>query len=75
MRENLIRAGFSFLAASVTLSMAGEWAAWALQERKGWKLAPATFLLGIAVFEANQVRARGERLFGLPLDTTPAHAG
>ena len=65
MREHLIRAGFSFLAAAVTLSMAGEWAAWALEQRKGWKLAPATFLVGIALFEANQVRQRGERLMHL----------
>ena len=65
MREHLIRAGFSFLAAAVTLSMAQEWAGWAFQQRKHWKLAPATFLVGIALFEANQVRERGERLIGL----------
>jgi hypothetical protein len=65
MREHFIRAGFSFLAAAVTLSMAGEWTAWAIKQRKGWKLAPATFLVGIALFEANQVRERGERLVGL----------
>jgi hypothetical protein len=65
MREHLIRAGFSFLAASITLQMAGEWATWARAERKAWKLAPATFLLGMALFEANQVRTRGERLFRL----------
>jgi hypothetical protein len=65
MREHLIRAGFSFLAASVTLSMAQEWASWAIHERKRWKFAPATFLMGIAMFEANQVWRRGERLFGL----------
>jgi hypothetical protein len=64
MREHLIRAGFSFLAAAVTLQMAGEWAGWAFQERKHWKLAPATFLVGMALFEANQVRQRGERLVG-----------
>lgn len=65
MREHLIRAGFSFLAAAVTLSMAQEWASWAVEQRKGWKLAPATFLLGMALFEANQVRERGERLIGI----------
>jgi hypothetical protein len=65
MREHLIRAGFSFLAAAVTLSMAGEWATWALEQRKGWKLAPAGFLVGMALFEANQVRQRGERLMNL----------
>ena len=65
MREQVIRAGFSFLAAAVTLSMAQEWAGWAVQERKRWKFAPATFLVGMALFEANQVRQRGERLFGL----------
>ncbi len=65
MREQVIRAGFSFLAASVSLSMAQEWAGWAFQEHKHWKLAPATFLVGIAMFEANQVWRRGERIFGL----------
>ena len=65
MREQVIRAGFSFLAASVSLSMAQEWATWAIQERRHWKLAPATFLVGIAMFEANQVWRRGERIFGL----------
>lgn len=65
MREHFIRASFSFLAASVSLSMAQEWATWAIQERKRWKLAPATFLVGIAMFEANQVWRRGEQLFGL----------
>ena len=65
MREHFIRAGFSFLAAAVTLGMAQEWAVWAVEQRKGWKLAPATFLAGIALFEANQVWQRGERLVGL----------
>jgi len=65
MREHLIRASFSFLAAAVTLSMAGEWTSWAVQQRKGWKLGPAAFLTGIALFEAHQVRQRGERLIGL----------
>ena len=74
MREHLIRAGFSFLAAAVTLSMAQEWTVWAVQQRKGWKLAPATFLVGMALFEANQVRQRGERLIGLrsPVAADPA---
>jgi hypothetical protein len=65
MREHVIRAGFSFLAAAVTLSMAGEWASWAVEQRKCWKLAPATFLVGMAIFEANQVRHRGEHIVGL----------
>ena len=65
MREHFIRASFSFLAASVSLSMAQEWATWAIQERKRWKFAPAGFLVGIAMFEANQVWRRGERLFDL----------
>jgi hypothetical protein len=65
MREHLFRAGFSFLAAAVTLGMAQEWAVWAVEQRKGWKLAPATFLVGIAMFEANQVWRRGERLMDL----------
>ena len=65
MREHLLRAGFSFLAAAVTLGMAQEWAVWAVEQRKGWKLAPATFLAGIAMFEANQVWQRGERLMDL----------
>jgi hypothetical protein len=65
VREQFIRAGFSFLAAAVTLSMAGEWTAWALEQRKHWKLGPAAFLLTMALFEANQVRLRGERLVGI----------
>jgi hypothetical protein len=45
--------------------MAQEWAVWAVKQRKGWKLAPATFLVGMALFEANQVWQRGERLLDL----------
>ena len=65
VNQHLIRASFSFLAASVSLFMAQEWATWAVAERKGWKLAPATFLVGMALFEAKQVWHRGESLMGL----------
>jgi hypothetical protein len=65
MREHLLRAGFSFVAAAVTLGMAQEWTVWAVKQRKGWKLAPATFLVGMALFEANQVWQRGERLLDI----------
>ena len=65
MREDLIRMIFSFLAASVTLSMAAEWSQWAMNQRSWWKLVPASVLAGFSVYEANKVWFRAERLLGL----------
>ncbi len=64
-REYLIRAAFSFLAATVTLGMAQEWATWATEQRRYWKLLPAALLSTIATFEAHQVWKRAERFLGL----------
>lgn len=67
-REYLIRAVFSFLAATVTLGMAQEWATWACEERRYWKLLPAALLSTVATFEAHQVWKRVERVLGLTYD-------
>lgn len=60
-----IRAAFSFLAATVTLGMSQEWATWAFEQRRYWKLVPAALLAAIATFEAHQVWKRVERITGL----------
>ncbi len=60
-----IRALFSFLAAAVTLGMSQEWATWAFEQRRYWKLVPAALLAGLASFEAHQVWKRVERIMGL----------
>lgn len=65
MREDFIRGAFSWLAAAVTLGMAQEWATWAFEQRRYWKLFPAAVLASFAVFEAKQVWGRAERIFGL----------
>lgn len=65
MREQLIRAAFSFLAAAVTLSMSQEWATWAFEQHRPWKLMPALVLAAFAAFEAHQVWRRGEALLGV----------
>ncbi len=67
-REHLIRASFSFLAATVTLGMSQEWATWAFEQRRYWKLVPAALLAAIASFEAHQVWKRVERIMGLAHD-------
>ena len=67
-RENLIRAAFSFLAATVTLGMAQEWATWAVEQHRYWKLLPAALLSTVATFEAHQVWKRAERVLGLTHD-------
>jgi hypothetical protein len=56
---------FSFLAATVVLSMSQEWASWALEQRRYWKLLPAAFLAVMAAFEAHQVWRHAERIMGL----------
>lgn len=65
MRENLIRALFSLLAAAVVLSMSQEWFSWAFEQHRPWKLLPALILAAFAVFEARQVWRRGETLMGI----------
>ncbi len=65
MRTALVRASFSFLAATVTLGMSQEWATWAFEQRQYWKLVPAALLAAIAMFEAHQVWKRAERIMGL----------
>ncbi len=64
-REHLIRGAFSFLAATVTLGMSQEWATWAFEQRRPWKLLPASVLAAFASFEAHQVWKRAERIIGL----------
>ncbi|KKL75246.1 hypothetical protein LCGC14_2056770, partial [marine sediment metagenome] len=44
LRSHVAKGSASFLAATVVLAMAQEWATWALTQRKWWKLIPATFL-------------------------------
>jgi len=65
MYENNVRAGFSFLAAAVTLSMAQEWMGWAAEENKPWKYVPAGMLAVFSMFEARKVWQRVERGLGL----------
>ncbi len=65
MSEDVIRAAFSWLAATVTLGMSQEWATWAIEQQRWWKLIPAFALAAAAVFEAHQIWRRGERIFGL----------
>lgn len=64
-REHLVRGAFSLLAATVTLGMAQEWATWALEQRRYWKLLLAACLAAFATFEAHQVWKRAERVLGL----------
>lgn len=64
-RENLVRGAFSLLAATVTLGMAQEWATWAFEQRRYWKLLPAACLAALATFEAHQVWKRAERVLDL----------
>ncbi len=65
MNKDFVRGSFSFLAAMVTLGMAQEWATWAGEERKAWKLLPAALLATVATFEAHQVWKRAELIMGL----------
>jgi hypothetical protein len=65
MREDVLRSVFSFLAAAVMLGMSQEWATWALEQRRYWKLLPAAFLAAMAAFEAHQVWRHAERIMGL----------
>lgn len=65
MNKDAIRLVFSFFAAAVTLGMAQEWATWAIEDRRWWKLGPATVLGAFAMFEAHQVWRRVERLLRL----------
>lgn len=64
-RTSMVRVAFSFLAAAVTLGMSQEWATWAFEQRRYWKLGPAALLAAIASFEAHQVWKRVERIMGL----------
>lgn len=64
-RENLIRGGFSFLAASVTLGMAQEWIVWGFKQRRYWKLLPGAVLTAFSTYEAHKVWNRAERIMDL----------
>ncbi len=65
MDKDVIRLGFSFLAAAVVLAMAQEWFTWALQDHKWWKIGPGMALTAFALFEAHQVWTRVEKILGL----------
>ena len=65
MKKDLVRGSFSFLAATVTLGMAQEWATWAFDQHRYWKLLPAALLATVATFEAHQVWKRAELIMGL----------
>lgn len=64
-QEHLIRGAFSLLAATVTLAMSQEWAGWAINQHRYWKLLPAAFLAMAAMFEAGQVWRRTEKILGI----------
>lgn len=64
LRTHIAKGAASFLAATVTLAMAQEWAVWALKQRAYWKLGPAYVLATFAMFEAFQVWRRVELITG-----------
>lgn len=64
----MIRAAFSLLASAVTLGMSQEWATWAFEQHRYWKLLPSALLAAIATFEAHQVWKRVEGIMGLTRD-------
>lgn len=64
----MIRAAFSLLASAVTLGMSQEWATWAFEQHRYWKLLPSALLATIATFEAHQVWKRVEGIMGLTRD-------
>lgn len=64
LRAHVAKGSASFLAATVTLAMAQEWATWALTQRKWWKLIPAYLLATAAMFEGHQVWTRVEWIAG-----------
>lgn len=66
--EDAIRGLFSTLAATVVLLMSQEWATWAFDQHRYWKLLPAIVLAALAVYEANKVWKRAERVLGLTHD-------
>ncbi len=65
LREDIVRVAFSYLAATVTLGMSQEWATWAFEQQRYWKLIPSFVLAALAVFEAHQVWKRAERILQL----------
>ncbi len=65
MREDIVRAAFSFLAAAVTLGMAQEHFVWALERRQWWRVGVAYILASFAMLEAHFAWRRGEKLLGL----------
>lgn len=62
MREQVIRGLFSALAGLVFAATSAEWALWALEQRRYWKLIPAAFLAALTTFEGAQVWRRVDRL-------------
>ncbi len=67
MKEDLIRALFSMLAATVTLTMSAEFASDVVQKGDYWKIGPATILAAFAVLEAHKVYTRLDAVLGLLL--------
>jgi hypothetical protein len=62
MREEVIRGCFSALAGAVFAATSAEWALWAIEQRRYWKLLPSVFLAALTTFEAAQVWKRVDRL-------------
>lgn len=62
MDENITRGLFSALAGLVFAATSAEWALWAIEQRRYWKLIPAIFLAGLTTFESAQVWKRVDRL-------------
>ena len=62
MREQVARVFFSALAGLVFAATSAEWAMWALEQKRYWKLAPAALLAALCTFEMAQVWKRADKL-------------
>lgn len=62
MKEQVVRGMFSAVAGAVFAATSAEWALWAVEQKRYWKLLPACFLAALTTFEAAQVWKRVDRL-------------
>jgi hypothetical protein len=62
MREQLVRGLFSALAGVVFAATSAEWALWAIEQKRYWKLLPSAFLAALCTFEGAQCWKRVDKL-------------
>jgi hypothetical protein len=62
VREEIVRGLFSALAGAVFAATSAEWALWAIEQRRYWKLIPSAFLAALTTFEGAQVWKRVDAL-------------